>query len=199
MQAGRMVGEVTNLEQLLDRIGESEEDLGKVPLGKILEHVGRRSFGPILLLAGLITISPLSGIPGVPSALGVLVFVVAIQLLFRRKHFWMPQWVLRRKIPRDKLNTTLKWSRPPARFIDRLLKPRLTFFTHNAGTYFIALLCLAVALGMPPMELIPFSVTLAGLTLFLLGLALIAHDGLIALVGIFFALTSYGFIAWKLF
>lgn len=194
-----MAGEVTNLEQLLDRIRDAEEDSGKVPLGRILDYVGRRSFGPILLLAGLITISPLSGIPGVPSALGVLVFVVAVQLLSRRNHFWMPQWVLRRKIPRDKLNTTLEWSRSPARFIDRLLKPRLEFFTHTAGTYFIALLCLAVALGMPPMELIPFSVTLAGLTLFLLGLSLIVHDGLIALIGIVFAVVSYGFLIYKLF
>ncbi len=52
---------------------------------EIVEAVGERSFGSILLLAGIITLTPLIGdIPGVPSIMGLIVFLIAIQLLIGR-------------------------------------------------------------------------------------------------------------------
>jgi hypothetical protein len=50
--------EVTNLEQLLDRIGKATQDDDRVSLGAVLDVVGRRSFGPLLLLAGLVPLAP---------------------------------------------------------------------------------------------------------------------------------------------
>lgn len=44
------------------------------------------------------------------------------------------------------------------------------------------------SLAMPPMELIPFSANAAGAALTLFGLALVAHDGLLAWLGL--ALTA---------
>lgn len=72
----------------------------------------------------------------------------------------------------------------PARFIDFFLRPRLTFLINGVGVYVIALISIVIALMMPPMELVPFSAVGAGLSLTLLGLALLAHDGLAALLGI---------------
>ena len=47
----------------------------------------RRAFGLLLLLAGLVMVLPLIGdIPGVPVVMGLLVLVVAAELLFRRHH-----------------------------------------------------------------------------------------------------------------
>lgn len=190
---------ISSIQDLIDRIEDSASDKEHIQLGKIVEMVGRRAFGPILLFAGLVTISPLSGVPGMPTLMGVLVLAVAVQLLMHRQHIWLPSFLLERKVPKDKLCTAMKWSRPPARFVDRGLKTRLTFFTHNSGTHFIAVICLFVAVGMPPMELVPFSVTVAGMTLFLFGLALIAHDGVIALAGVLFAVAAYGFLIYLLF
>ncbi len=48
---------------------------------------------------------------------------------------------------------------------------------------------------MPPMELVPFSAIGAGLALTLLGLALLAHDGLVALLGIIVTASTL----WLLF
>lgn len=189
---------IESVEELLDRIGKAADDAEKVSFGRVLEYVGRRSFGPILLFAGLITLSPIGGIPAIPSLMAVLVFAVAVQLLMRRRHFWLPSWLLNRKLSRDKLKKTLEWSRKPARWLDRVLKPRMTYFTHNRGAYFMAAVCLLVAAGMPPMEFVPFSVTIAGLVLTLFGLALIAHDGLLALIGLVFAASAYGLLLFKL-
>jgi hypothetical protein len=192
--------ELTNLEQLLDRIAEAGREEDRVTLGGILEMVGRRSFSPMLLVAGLITVAPIIGdIPGVPTIMGIFVFLIAGQLLFHRDHFWLPQWMLRRSMERDKIEKAVGWLRRPARFIDRFLRPRLTVLTRGAGIHAIAAACLVIAVSMPAMEFIPLSANGAGAALTAFGLSLVAHDGLLALLAfIIFAATLgfsiYGFL-----
>jgi hypothetical protein len=182
-----MPGDPRNLQQLLDRIGDAEPEGERVKLDAIVEEVGRRSFGPLLLLAGVITASPLSGIPGMPTLMALLVMLVVAQLLMRRDHFWLPGWMLRRTVSASKRDKALSWLRPPARFVDRFLRPRLTVLVEGGGTYAIALVCLLIALSMPPLEMLPFAATAAGVAIAIFGLALIARDGLVALFA--FAVT----------
>jgi hypothetical protein len=60
---------------------------------------------------------------------------------------------------------------------------RLPWLTGYIGIRVTALICLLIALAMPPMEFIPFSANGAGLALALLGLGLVARDGLVLLLG----------------
>jgi hypothetical protein len=125
---------VTNLEQLLDRIDEATRRRDRVTLGTVLELGGHRSFGPLLLLAGVIALAPLIGdIPGMPTIVGIVVFLVAGQLLVGRKQFWLPRWLLERSVAGDKTRKALGWLRRPARFVDRLLRPRLTMLTQGTA------------------------------------------------------------------
>lgn len=91
-----MPQKLSNLEQLLDLIDKAADDLDRVSLGMIVEAVGSRSFGPLLLMVGVTLASPLSGIPGMPTTMGMLVLLIAVQLLFGRQHFWLPRWLLKR-------------------------------------------------------------------------------------------------------
>lgn len=172
----------TDLEAILDRIVEAA-DRDQVSVEMILDAVGRRSFGPILLLAGLVTLAPIIGdIPGVPTMMGVLVLLTGGQLLLGRRSFWLPRALLDRSLADDKVHRAVSWLRRPARWIDRILRPRLPMFVRGAATHVIALICIAIALVMPPMELVPFSANGAGFALTVFGLALIGRDGLLALV-----------------
>lgn len=192
--------ELASLEQLLDRINKEAVEGNRISLDAILDAVGRRSFGPLLLVAGLVTLAPIIGdIPGVPTLMGIVVLLTAGQLLFRRDHFWLPQWLLRRTLPRDKLCKMLKWLRPPARFLDRLTRPRLVVFTGGVGSYAIAIVCIVVALMMPATEVVLFSANVVGLVLTLFGLALIAHDGFLALIALTIMSAASGFIIYQLF
>jgi hypothetical protein len=197
-----MAQKATNLEEMLDRIGDAADGQGKVTLGEVVEEIGNRSFGPLLLLAGVIAFSPLSGIPGLPTSVAILVALLSGQLLLHRKHFWMPGWLLRRSISRDKLEKALQWVRPPARFVDRgLRRRRLQVLVSPTGVYVIAAACLLIALGMPLTELVPFSATGAGAALTAFGLALLARDGLVALLaflltGVVFGLVGYS-VLWQ--
>jgi hypothetical protein len=180
----------TNLEEMLDRLGRIPANNDRIALGTVLATVGRRSFAPLLLVAGLIAFSPLSGIPGVPTLVALMVVLIAGQLFFKRRHFWLPQWLLRRQISTAKYEIGLKALRRPARFIDRFLRPRLTALTQDAGLYAIAVLCVLIAATMPPMELVPFAATSAGAALTVFALSLIAHDGLVALLALILTSTT---------
>jgi len=93
-----------NLEQLLDRISKAARDDEQISWGAIFEELGHTSFGPLLLVAGLVTLAPIIGdIPGVPTIIGILVLLIASQLLIGRKHLWLPHWLLKRSVATEKL------------------------------------------------------------------------------------------------
>ncbi|MBJ6750411.1 exopolysaccharide biosynthesis protein [Geomonas sp. Red421] len=192
-----MAREITTLQEMLDRIGDSADDAGRVSLGKIVESIGNRSFGPLLLMVGVIAASPLSGMPGVPTATGVLILLIAGQLFFRRDHFWLPRWLLRRSLARDKVTKAIRWLRPLARFIDRWLRPRLPSLIRGGSIYLISFICASIAIVMPMMELVPFSAHGAGLALSAFGLALISRDGLLALIAFVVTAVSFGLVIYQ--
>lgn len=172
---------------------------GSVTLDEILEAVGRRSFGPLLLLAGLVVLAPLVGdIPTVPTIMAVLVLLVAVQLLLRRDEFWLPDWLLRRSVERKKVRKAVLWLRRPAGWVDRVLRPRLTALTGDTGAVAVAVSCILIALAMPPMEFVPFSANVAGAALTAFGLSLITRDGLLALAAFSFTFGALGWVGWSL-
>lgn len=174
----------SNLSTLLDILESTGGHPDSVSLDAILDTLGRRSFAPFLLVAGIITLAPLIGdIPGVPTLMASLVALSAAQILIGRDHVWLPQWLLERRVSRARFTKALRWMRKPARWIDRLLRPRLTRLTRPPAHLLVALTCLLIALAMPPMEVVPFSANGAGIALTLFGLGLVANDGLMALLG----------------
>lgn len=170
-----------DIEEMLDRIEAGTAEKLEVSIREMMDSVGRRSFGPMLLLVGLILVTPLSGLPGMPTLLGLVTFLTLGQILLGRKHFWLPGWLVNRHVPRQKLVQGLELLRPAARRIDRLLRPRLTVLVRGPGLYVMTLACMVIAMFMPATELIPFSSSLAGLALMTFGLAIISKDGLLAL------------------
>ena len=182
---------VTSLQQLLERL-EKAGTGDRVDVESMLTAVGRSSFGALLLLGGLITLSPLDVIPGIPTLIALGILLICGQLLAGRQQFWLPAWLLRQSLSRQKFKRALTWLRKPARFGDRLVRPRLTALASDAAVKVIAVGCIAVALAMPVMEVVPFSANLAGIALTAFGLAVIAHDGLLALVA--FAATAAGVV-----
>lgn len=191
--------QITTLEQLVDHLDELTQKDEEVSLRMIVEAVGSRSFGPLLLVAGVITLAPLIGdIPGVPTLMAVLVMLISVQLLLGRRHFWLPKWLLNRSVDNGKFSKGMQWMRRPARFIDRLLRPRLTMLIQGPGSLVVAATSTLIALAMPLMEVVPFSANGAGAALTLFGLALIAHDGLLALIGFILVPGTAGFIIYQM-
>ncbi|MEA2119676.1 exopolysaccharide biosynthesis protein [Halovibrio sp. HP20-50] len=176
--------EDTTLIDLIDSLERMEQHASRVSVDNVVRAVGRRSFGPLLLVAGLITLAPIIGdIPGMPTLMAALVLLVSVQLLLGREAFWLPNWLLKRSISQQKFDKGIQLVKKPARWIDGLLRVRLPWLTGYVGIRVTAVVCLLIALAMPPMEFIPFSANGAGLALTLLGLGLVARDGVALLLG----------------
>jgi hypothetical protein len=191
--------EPRNLAELIAVIEAIESPSGQISFDEVLDAAGRRSFGPLLLLAGVVTLMPIiSGIPGVPSLMGLFTLLVCVQLLIGRRTFWLPGWLRNRKLSSDKLRKGLKWMHKPARLVDRMLYRRLSFMVGKSSMQLIAVVCVLLALAMPPMEFVPFTVNIAGVALTLFGLALIARDGLLALIAFAISGTTMAGIIYYL-
>lgn len=189
----------TDLGELLDVIEDCAEERREVSFGQLYDAVGHRSFGPLLLLVGIVVLMPVVGdIPGVPTVMGAIIVLIAAQLLAGRESFWLPRRVLEASLRASKVRKGVEWLRKPASFVDRVLRPRLTHFVSGAWTRVTAAVALVIGLAQPAMELVPFSANGAGAVLAALGLALIARDGLVALVAMGLALLTGGIVAYAL-
>ena len=183
--------EVTSLGDVLDRLELAQKDGEVVRFEALLEAMGRRSFGPMLLVPGLLVLSPVSGIPGVPTLCGAIVFLIAVQLLIGRKYFWLPGWILNRGISYKVFKRSLAVLRPVGRVVDKVLRQRLVWVAESAGVHVVATACVFVAVTMPPLELLPFAATAAGVAITAFGLALIGRDGLLGIIALIFCAVCF--------
>lgn len=176
--------EASNITDLIHALENKGHGKTQVSINDIMNAVGRRSFGPLLLVAGLITLAPvISAIPGIPTFMALLVLLVSAQLLAGRTTFWLPKWLLNRSVSRKGFDKAIYIMKKPANWVDGLVGVRLQWMKSDVGVRAIAIACLLIALAMPPMEFIPFSVNGAGVALLLFGLGLVAHDGLLLALG----------------
>ena len=74
-----------------------------------------------------------------------------------------------------------------------MIWPRLTLLTRKPFNFVLVAACMAMALAMPPLELVPMSSTILASAIALLALALTAHDGLLALMSLTIALGAAAF------
>ncbi len=176
-----------NLQSLLDEMAglvDAEKNTANgVTFRELMAAVGRRSYGPLLLVIGLFSISPATAVPGMTWLSAALTLVVALQMAVGMKRPWLPGGVLNRQISADLLTKGVKGFRPWARRIDIFLKPRLTFLAAAPFVNLIALLCAAAALITIPLGFIPFAPLAPGLVIVLFGLGMTARDGLLLLLG----------------
>ncbi|HEY9217362.1 MAG TPA: exopolysaccharide biosynthesis protein [Phenylobacterium sp.] len=186
------------LSELLTAIGSTVRDKPQVTAQDIYEAVGQRAFGPLLLAAGLLALTPLGLIPGAPTVLAIIIVLLAAQLLIGRKTFWLPRKVLRLKVRPERVERAVRAVRPVARVVDRVLRPRLEFLTTGVGVRLTAIACLVIALAVPPLELVPFGVFFPAVAVTAFGLGLIFRDGLVTLVALASSGGAIGMIATAL-
>lgn len=182
----RVASQPASLADIFDEIEhntlKNDSDDG-VRLGALLNAVGRRSYGPLLLVIGLFAVSPITVIPGMTWLAAFLTGIVAGQMALGLPRPWLPKRALETKIPRKLLNVGLHRGRPWAERIDKVLKPRLEFLAAPPFVNLIALICIAAALVTIPLSLIPIAPILPSIAILLFGLGMTAKDGLLLLLG----------------
>ena len=177
------MSDVHDLRSLLRSL--CEETYGEtVTVSDLLNAVGRRAYGPVLALLGLIAVSPLTLVPGANSLVALIILIFAVQMALGQPAPWIPRKLLKVQFPRRLMVKAVDAAEPYVGWVDWILRPRFTFLTHVPFVQVVALICVAAALITLPLSFIPLGPVIPSLAVLVLGLAITAQDGLMVGVGV---------------
>ncbi|MBL4792894.1 exopolysaccharide biosynthesis protein [Citromicrobium bathyomarinum] len=177
---------------ILDRLRQLADDRDKVSIGNILDCIGDRSYGPALLIPALIEISPIGGIPGVPTFLALIVAITAGQLLWGKEHLWLPGFVQKRSVSAKSMHKAADKLDGVARWMDKWFHGRMQWVVRQPGPRIAAGIVLLLCLTVPPLEFVPFASTAPMAAIAAFGLALLVRDGLLMLIAGVLSLAAFG-------
>ena len=177
-----------SLSHVLDDLDQACRKGDRVSVDGAVETLGHRGFGPFLFVPALLEMSPIGGIPGLPTVLAIFVALIAAQIVAGRSHLWLPDFFERRTISSKRLNEAIEAMRPVAAWFDKWFHARFSAFTGPQVVTIAALACLALCFSVPPLELVPFASTVPMAAIAALGFAMMVGDGLLMALG--FALTA---------
>lgn len=183
MQSAEAVEAPPSIADVLRTVLGHEDDVGdgKISLDDIVGAFGNRAFGILFLLFGLPNCFPMP--PGIPVLCGIVVGVVALQMLLGRQTLVLPRWLGSRRIARSLIESAIGKSKPVLRRLEAISRPRYPSLTGDLMRRAVGLagLALAVAL-MAPIPI--FGGIPAGIAVTVLGLALTQRDGILLSFGI---------------
>ncbi len=154
-----------------------------------------RAFALLIVLLGLPNCLPMP--PPIPLVCGLLLALVAVQIVFGREVPWLPGQLLNRSLARTDVERAVGRAMPTFRRLERFSRPRMTFLETPLAMRLMGAILLVMALGLlfaPPfVGQIPL-----GLAVCLIGLGLVERDGLVVLGGLVIGsvglILSLGFV-----
>lgn len=173
----------TELERyfLAEPAAENNTD-NNVTLDELLALAGERTFGFLFVMLSLPSALPVPA-PGYSIPFGVVMALLAWQLLTGARQPWLPPHWRQRGFSRSKVRGVINAGLPWLRRIEAISRPRLAgVCTSVVGRMVIGLAILLMSLCM--MIPIPGTNTLPAIGIFLVGFGLLDDDGLISLGGL---------------
>jgi hypothetical protein len=174
----------TSLTSIVEHIHDLAEDADNLHVDDILDMIGSRSFGPLMVVPALMAVIPFIGaIPGMTIITGLAIMAIACQILLGRSRVWVPKKV--RDIPLDlaALKKGANGFEGTAKFIDKFMTYRFAWATRGIGLWVTALVMVILGFVMLPTALLPWAVLVPGMAALILALGITARDGLVVVVG----------------
>jgi len=165
-----------------------EEREEKVTLSEILTLAGERIFGFLFLILSLPSALPVPA-PGYSIPFGILIFLLAIQLIAGAQTPWLPKKMMNGSMSLETVQKFVKMGIPWLKRIEALTKPRLSYVcTSFVGRSIIGVSIALMAISM--MIPIPGTNTLPAMGVFVTAFGLQEDDGLITLAGLMICLCA---------
>ncbi len=153
----------------------------RVSLGDIIQTLGARSFGLILLMLAIPNLFPIF-IPGLAPLTGAPMVLITYQMLKRRETVWLPDIILKRSMARHDFQKAMSFSLPKLRHIEAILRPRLLIVSHPQYERLLGscLVAFAIVVLFP----FPFTNLVPSFGICLVSLGLLQRDGIGIIFGI---------------
>jgi len=165
-----------NVTRLLRRMADDGGDAG-LTLHEIRDRLDERAYGLLILLLSIPCLVP--GLYGVPQVVGLIVILLAGQMLVGREEPWLPRWFLNLRCKGSWLKAMADFAETKLGWIDRLSRPRLRRFADGPGEKLAAVFMILATVTI----VMPLTNTIPSIALALLSVGLIQRDGLFVLAG----------------
>jgi hypothetical protein len=180
----------THTSEVLEELIAQAPD-GPVDLEWLLGHLGKRSFGLLLLLLGLLIV-----IPGVATVATVMIAFPSFEMMLGRSHPTFPAFLSKRPFDFKRFKRFTEKAQPALRAIETISRPRWTLphaVTDRLVGAVVFLLALSAGWPLPLVNVIP------GIAIVLIAIAYLQQDGLLlavaAAVGLL-SLAGFGWTVW---
>ncbi|PGH56714.1 exopolysaccharide biosynthesis protein [Azospirillum palustre] len=166
------------------------EDRSKISLGEIMDALGDRAFGALLLILSIPNVLP---VPGLSTATGVPMILLGAQMAAGRHSPWLPRRMLAASFDRKAFLGVIRRAKPWAERVERHLRPRLPAMAGPTAERLLglAVVVLAVILSLP----IVFGNQPPALAIALIALGLMESDGVFVSAGLVAGLLAIVIVA----
>ena len=169
-------------------VGTLESDT--VTIGQILDRIADRGFGLVLLILALPAALPIPA-PGYATPFGLMMAALAIQMMRGRTTPWFPERIRNRSLKRSKLEWTVRNAGFPLRFVEWIIRPRLSGLARNRlflGLVGFVVMLMSLSMALP----VPLTNTAPSFVIFVLAAGILEEDGLVLLGGLLLAPIAAG-------
>lgn len=153
----------------------------RLTVREIMAVLQDRAFALLIVLLGLPNCLPMP--PPIPLVCGLLLALVAVQIVFGREAPWLPRQLLNRSMARTDVERAVGRAVPVFRRLERISRPRMTFLDTPFAMRLMGAVILILSVGLlfaPPfVGQIPL-----GLAVCLVGLGLVERDGFVVVGGL---------------
>jgi len=153
-----------------------------ITIGEIKHALHERGFGVLMAIAALPLCLPLPVPPGYTTLFSIPLFILSVQMIWGLDAPWLPKWLERKEIKRNSLAKLVEKSNPWLRRIEKLLRPRMNYFSPPTWEKIIGVttFIFSVSIALP----LPLTNFLPGWGILFMSLGLLSKDGLMILIGI---------------
>jgi hypothetical protein len=154
-------------------------DSEEMTLQDLMNGLGERSFGFVLLLFGVL--SAIAIVPGLATVTAIPLLFFGLQMFVGYRTPWLPKFISERSFAKSDLLATIKRAVPAMRWVETICRPRLLFLTGRFAERLLGILVfvLAAVIALPG----PGTNFMPGVAIAFMAIAIIERDGLMVLLG----------------
>ncbi|MGS4948214.1 exopolysaccharide biosynthesis protein [Meridianimarinicoccus sp. RP-17] len=165
----------------LRALGARERDIN---LGDLVDAFGAQGHAPLLMIVSILMIVPVGMIPGVGGALGLLAAAIGVQMIAGRDGIWMPRSARQRSVSAARVTAIADKVYPFSVFLARFLEARWQWLAAGrVSVVAIGFLVTLAGLSLLVIGVIPVLVPLMGLPVAVFAMGLMAEDGAVVAGG----------------
>ncbi|MBK1696401.1 exopolysaccharide biosynthesis protein [Rhodovibrio salinarum] len=164
----------------------------KTTVGDILDAFGQRAYGPLFFVIGLVALSPVGAIPGASIICGTLIVLLAAQLGTRSGAPWVPDGLRRLAVDGSKARRSVDRMEPYVRKLSYVTRRRYVQLLEGNALYLVMGALCILAISMYPLALVPWGVIPSAAGITVIGLGLLARDGVMICIGLALAVAAAG-------